>query len=87
MQPEFTTEEVLSSLTDLPLQDQVAVLEGLVGDAPMAEVADTVALCLMSVGLDLDASCSDELRARVEALSAKVRAFNEHRFGSAPPVE
>ncbi|ENZ77990.1 MULTISPECIES: hypothetical protein [Ralstonia] len=80
----FTPEEVLSSLIDLPIQDQISVLEGLLADHSVAEVVDVLSLCLMSVMLGVDAFCSDDLRNRLDALIGKVRQFNEERFGRGP---
>lgn len=81
---QFTQEEVLSSLIDLPLEDQVGALEGLLEDHRIADVADVLGLFLMSVMLGVDASCPDNLRQRLDDLVGKVRQFNEERFGGAP---
>lgn len=78
---QFNPEEVLSSLIDLPIEDQVSVLEGVLADHSVAEVVDVLSLCLMSVMLGIDAFCSDDLRMRLDAIVGKVRQFNEERFG------
>jgi hypothetical protein len=83
MSPDLTTEELLSALADLPLQDQAKVVEEFVAARPLtAAVADMVALCLMSVRLGMDASWPDDMRGRIESLTDKVAAFNAVRFAN-----
>jgi len=77
----FSAQEILLSLEDLPLESQIAVLEGLSADFAIAEIVDVLALCLMTVGLGVDSSCPDQLRKRYEALASIVTQFNESRFG------
>lgn len=84
---QFTAEELLSSLVDLPIQEQVATLEGLAHDFEIAEVADVLSLCLMTVTIGLDESCPDDVRRRLDGLAAQVRKFNEERFGGAKARE
>lgn len=84
---ELTAEELLSTLCDLPLHDQVSVLEDMVKEDGMADVADVLALCMMTVLLGVDGSCSPDLRHRLDTLTERVRQFNEQRFGVKPPKD
>lgn len=39
---------------------------------------------MMTVMLEVDDSCPEDVRRRLEALAEKLRVFNEKRFGQAP---
>ncbi|WP_186095295.1 hypothetical protein [Burkholderia gladioli] len=85
--PEFNAEELLSSLCDLHVRDQISVLEEVVSEHAIADVADVVALCMMTVLLGIDDSCPPDLRRRLDALAEKVRRFNADRFGTELPTD
>lgn len=84
---EFSAEELLSSLDDLHLRDQISVLEAVISEHNLADVADVLALCMMTVLLGVDDSCPPDLRHRLGALSERMRRFNIDRFGSEPPAD
>ena len=86
-EPSFSAEEMLSSLIDLPLHDQVSALEQIVNESDMAEIIDILSLCLMTIGLGLDDTCPADLRQRFEAIVSKVRQFNQARFGTDTAAE
>ncbi|MEK8034191.1 hypothetical protein AACH06_25475 [Ideonella sp. DXS29W] len=83
----FTPEEMLSALTDLPIKDQVDVLEQLMNSSPIEEVVDVAVMGLMTVRLGVDASWPADLVARVETMSDKIAAINKTRFGDSPTDE
>lgn len=73
---------MLSSLIDLPLNEQVDALEQLVKENDLAQIIDILSLCLMSIVVGLDQSCPPDLRERFEAIVSVVRQFNQVRFAS-----
>jgi hypothetical protein len=86
--PEFSGEELLSSLGDLHLRDQISVLEAAISEHHLTnDVADVLALCMMTVLLDVDESCPPDLRQRLDVLSERIRRFNVERFVSEPPYD
>jgi hypothetical protein len=86
-EPKVTAEELLSSLVDLPLRDQVAILEEVVRDYDLITVADVLALCAMTVMLGVDESSPQDVRQRLGAVVATIRKFNESRLADEPPVK
>ena len=86
MKVNFTPEELLPALTDLPIKDQVEVLEQFMGNGNIDATAGVATMGLMTVRLGMDASWPSDLIARVEAMSDKVAAFNKAQFGETPPA-
>lgn len=73
---------------DLHLRDQISVLEDVISEHDLPDnVADELALCMMTVLLDVDVSCPADLRQRLDVLSERIRRFNVERFGREPPPD
>lgn len=76
----LSPESVLSALEELPLRDQIDIVERLVAEADVEALATGLSLCLMAVMLGVDDSTPPALRERLDRVVAKVAAVNAARL-------